>query len=169
MLSGNVHLNLKLCSGQNRLKNSEDSKRATWADATVALQKPTHETPTYSHVWNTHLERATLLGFENYMLPCQGEQPTQYDPEAERVWLQEIRVAFGKVRILEVKALIFNSRLKLLYKPMPWDAVPGVAGKENIERKKRQVKCTYFAGGSLWSYLIIHFHCHLSSNTMVIF
>merc|ERR1712228_965387 len=22
----------------------------------------------------------------------------------------------------------------LLYKPMPWDAVPGVAGKENIER-----------------------------------
>ena len=43
------------------------------------------------------------------------------------------------MRILEVKALIFNSRLKLLYKPMPWDAVPGVAGKENIERKKRQV------------------------------
>merc|ERR1719361_1861422 len=27
-------------------------------------------------------------------------------------------------------------KLKLLYKPMPWDAVPGVAGKENIERKK---------------------------------
>ena len=168
MLSGNVHLNLNLCSGQNRLKNSEDSKRPTWADATVALQKPTHEAPTYSHVWNTHLERETLSGFENYMLPCQGEQPTQYDPETERVWLQEIRVAFGKVRILEVKALIFNSRLKLLYKPMPWDAVPGVAGKENIERKKRQVNvfCRQFILKLLHLFLSSY---HLSSNTMVIF
>ena len=34
-------------------------------------------------------------------------------------------------------AAVILIRLKLLYKPMPWDAEPGRDVKENIARKKR--------------------------------